>query len=126
MWNKQILKDVPKGGNQDVNQDVPNNMYDMLVTGFPTQRKDEQVALVKTKVDRNILKMSDYGINAEATVDNNVSTLRRKNGEKRLHVDVSFTHMDNTSSHSKTNVKKMEVCSSKIDCHLKRAMRRSS
>lgn len=30
--------------NEDVNQDVPYNLYDMLVTEFPTQRKDKKVA----------------------------------------------------------------------------------
>lgn len=34
-----MLKDV----NEDVNQVVPNNMYDILVTEFPTQWKDEDV-----------------------------------------------------------------------------------
>lgn len=37
LWSNQILK----YGNEDVNQDVPNNMYDMLVTEFIAQRKDE-------------------------------------------------------------------------------------
>lgn len=50
-----MLRDIPKGGNQDVNQDVPNNMYDMLVTEFPTQRKDEQVAIVKSGVNKKLV-----------------------------------------------------------------------
>lgn len=36
LWNNQILKDVTKGGNEDVSQDMPDNMYDMLVIEFPT------------------------------------------------------------------------------------------
>lgn len=30
--------------NEDLYQDMPKNLYDMLVTEFPTQRKDEQAA----------------------------------------------------------------------------------
>ena len=34
---------VCKDGNEDVNQVIPDNLYDMLVTEFPTQKKDEHV-----------------------------------------------------------------------------------
>lgn len=39
-----MLKYVIKDGNEYVNQDVSDNLYDMLVTEFPTQMKDEQVS----------------------------------------------------------------------------------
>ncbi|CAI8612872.1 unnamed protein product [Vicia faba] len=41
LWSNQMLKDVIKDGNENFNQVVPNNRYDMLVNEFPTQRKDE-------------------------------------------------------------------------------------
>lgn len=34
LWSNQMIKD----DNEDVNQDVPNNMYDMMVTEFPNQK----------------------------------------------------------------------------------------
>lgn len=41
-----MLKDTIKDGNKDVNQVAPDNWYDMLVTEFPTQRKDGKFTLV--------------------------------------------------------------------------------
>lgn len=101
-----MINDVIKKGNENVNHDIPYNMCDVLMIEFQTQRKDEQVVLVKTEVDIKHVQTMDFGKNVEATVQNNVSTLRRKVGEKRLHVDVSFTHMDNAFSRSKKNVQK--------------------
>lgn len=40
-----IVNNDVKGGD---NQDVPDNMFDMLVTKFQTQRNDEQFSLVKS------------------------------------------------------------------------------
>lgn len=100
-----MINNVIKKGNEDVNQDVPDNICDMLMIEFQTHRKDEQVALVNSEVDRKLVQTRDFGTNAKATIQNNVSTLRRK-VRKRLHMDVSFTHMDNLSFHYKTNVQK--------------------
>lgn len=44
--NNLMSNDVIKKGNEDIKQDVPDNICDMLVTKFPTQRKDEQFGLV--------------------------------------------------------------------------------
>lgn len=94
-----------KKGNGDVNQDVPDNMCDMLMSEFQTHRKDEQDSLEKTELMK-LVQMRDSETGAEETVYNIVSTLRRKVEEKRFHVNVSSTHMDNLSFHSKTNVQK--------------------
>lgn len=48
--------------------------------------------------------MKDSETNVEATVQHIVSTLRRKVGEKRLHIDVISSHMDKVSFHSRTSV----------------------
>lgn len=45
-----------KNGNEDVNQDVSDNMYDMLRTEFPTPRKDDQVVLVNLEVKRKFIQ----------------------------------------------------------------------
>ncbi|CAI8607776.1 unnamed protein product [Vicia faba] len=39
--------------------DVPDNMYDMLMTEFPTQRKDDQVSIVNSKLHNSF---RGYGI----------------------------------------------------------------
>lgn len=49
---------VFKYGNEDINQDVPDNLYDMLVTEFPTQKKDGQVALNNSEVNDVVNKVS--------------------------------------------------------------------
>ncbi|CAI8586488.1 unnamed protein product [Vicia faba] len=72
--NNLILKD----GNEDVNHDVPNNLYDMLVTDFPTQRKDEKVSLVNSYVNKNLFQIGDYDINDEEDFLDMVSIIRRK------------------------------------------------
>lgn len=51
-----MIYDVIKKGNGDVNSVVPINIYDMLVSEFSTQKKDEQVVLVKYEVDRKLVQ----------------------------------------------------------------------
>lgn len=63
-----MLKDVIKYGNEDVNQVVLDNKYDMLVAEFPTLRKDEQVAFVNYKVNNELVRISEFMMDVEANV----------------------------------------------------------
>lgn len=56
LWSNKVINDVIKKGNEDVNQDVLVNICDTLVTDFPTQRKDEQVSLVSSKINRKLVQ----------------------------------------------------------------------
>ena len=78
-------------------------MCDMLVTKFPTQRKDEQTALVNFEVNRKLVLTNESETNVEAYVQD---IIRRRGGGKRIHVNVSFTHIDNVSLHSEISVQK--------------------
>lgn len=51
-----------KDGNKDVNHVVPDNMYDMLIIGFLTQRKDEQVSHVNSEVNQKLVQTSEANI----------------------------------------------------------------
>ena len=102
-----MLKDVIKYGNEDVNQVVLDNKYDMLVAKFPTLRKDEQVAFVNYKVNNKLVRISEFMMDVEANVQDMVVTMRRKIGGKRTHVDVTSAHID-MSFHSETSSKKWE------------------
>lgn len=108
LCNNQMINDIIKIGKEDVNQDVLDNMCDILMIELQTHRKYERVSLVKTEGNIKLFQMRDYGTNAEAKIQNSVSTLRRKVIEKILHVDISYIHMDTVYSHYKTNVQKCE------------------
>lgn len=70
------------------------------MTEFPTQRKDEQGAPVNSEVNKNLVQTS------EAIAQDIMLTMRRKVGGKRIHVDITYAHMDNVSFHSETRVQK--------------------
>lgn len=76
-----------KDGNKDVNQDVPDNLYDMLVTKFLPQKMDEQVSL-------------------EIDAEENVHEIRRTVGGKKIHLNIVVAPLDNVLFHSKTSVQK--------------------
>lgn len=101
-----MLKEVIKDGNEDVNQDVPNSMCDMLVTEFPTQGKDDQDALVNFEVNRNLVQTSEFETDDEANVYDIVSTIKRNVGGKRTPVNVVVAPLDNVSFHFETSVQK--------------------
>ncbi|KAI5411796.1 hypothetical protein KIW84_056750 [Lathyrus oleraceus] len=103
--NQAGNKEEPQG-NEDVNQDVPDNKYGILVTEFPTQRKDEQVTLVNSEVNNKLVQTSDYETIAEENVQDIFFTMMRKVGGKRIQVDVTHAHMDDVSLHFEISVKK--------------------
>lgn len=96
-----------KDGNEDVSQDV-DKMYDILVTEFPNQRKDEQVALVNSEVNRNIIQTSECETDDEEDVLDIMHTIGRKDGGKRILMNVTSNHLDNLSFQSETSVKKQK------------------
>ncbi|CAI8613995.1 unnamed protein product [Vicia faba] len=51
---------------------------DILVTEFPTQRKDELVALINYEVNRKLVQTSDFETNDEENVMDIVHTIRIK------------------------------------------------
>ncbi|KAL5079391.1 hypothetical protein RYX36_007812, partial [Vicia faba] len=55
----------------------PYTRYDMLVTEFQTQRRDEQVSLVKSKENKRLVQTCESKTSVEANVQNIVSTIRR-------------------------------------------------
>lgn len=61
LWSNQMLNDIIKKGNEDVNLDVPDNMCDMLVTEFPSQRKDEKNTLINFKMNRRLVQTCEPG-----------------------------------------------------------------
>lgn len=63
-----MLNVINNGVKGDIYQDFPNNMCDMLLIEFLTQRKDEQVALVKSEVNRRLVQIRYSEINVKATV----------------------------------------------------------
>lgn len=85
-------------GNEDVNQDMPDNLYNVLVTDFPTQRKDEQVSkLYEQDVILNVVplqmivpvdvpktKAKDIEIKKENTPKGKSVRKKRKVEEKTL------------------------------------------
>lgn len=81
-------------------------MYDMLVTEFQTQRKEEQVSHDNSEVIRKLVQTRESDINSEAYIQNIVSTMRRKVGGKRIHLNVTSSHMDNMSFQSEANAQK--------------------
>lgn len=95
-----------KDGNEDVNHVVPDNKYDIWEIEFTTQRKDEQVALVNSGVNKNLVQISKSRTNVEANAQYIVFTMMRNNGGNRIHVDVTYVHMDNESFHSETSFQK--------------------
>lgn len=62
---------------EDVNHDVSDKMSDMLVTMFPTKRKDDQNALIISKINRRLIESCELEIDAVADVPNSVSIFRR-------------------------------------------------
>lgn len=66
--------------NVDVNQDVLDNLYGNLVTLFPTQMKDMQVASVNSEVNDAVNNVND---NINDVVTNSISA------------DDSFIHKNN-------------------------------
>lgn len=97
-----MLKDI----NKDVNQVVLDNMYDILVTEFLTQWKDEQVAIVNSEVNNKLVQTSESEKKYKEKVQDIVSTMRRKVGEKIIHMIITFAHMNNVSFHSETSIHK--------------------
>lgn len=97
-----------KDDNEDVNQDVPDNMYDMLVIEFLTQRKDDKVALVNFEVNIKLVQTSDSWTDDDEDVLDIVSTIRINVSEKRVIVNVTSAHMDNVPFHSETSVQKLK------------------
>lgn len=85
---------------------MPDNLYDMLVTEFLTQRKDNQVAPVNYKVNKNLVQTSDSRTDGEEDVLDIVHTVSRKVSMKKILVNVSSTHMDNVSFHFEKSVQK--------------------
>lgn len=57
-------------------------------------------------MNRNIFQTSDFKEDDEEEVLDNVHTVRKKVGGKRIHVNASSPHMDNVSFHYETGVKK--------------------
>lgn len=101
-----MLKDVTKYGHEDVNQNVPDNMFDMLVVEFQTQRKDGQLSLVNSEVKKMLVQISEYETGAKANVWDIMSTMKRKVDGKIILVYVYSAHMDNVSFHSEASVQK--------------------
>ncbi|KAI5416151.1 hypothetical protein KIW84_041263 [Lathyrus oleraceus] len=62
------------------------------------------VQLLKEVIDNLERALMDCKTKVDAKVQDIVSALRRKVGEKIFHVDVTSTHMENLSFHSETSV----------------------
>ncbi|CAI8619253.1 unnamed protein product [Vicia faba] len=87
LWCNQMLKDFTKDGNEDVNSNVLDNMYGMLLIEFPIQRKDDQVSLFNSKVNRKLVQTNSETSNEEDVLDI-MHTVRIKVGGKRIYVYV--------------------------------------
>lgn len=72
-----------------------------------TKKKNVEVKYVKKKsLNRNLVQSSDSETDAEANVEDTLSTIKRKVIRKRIPVNVVIAPLDNVSCHSKTSVKK--------------------
>lgn len=70
------------------------------------KREVKEKTAEKKSLVRKLVQTSDSETNAKEDAQYIVSTIRRKVGRKRIHVNVPAAPMDNVSTHSKTSVLK--------------------
>lgn len=85
-------------------------MYNMLVIKFPTQRNDEQVALVNYEVNKIFVQISESETNDEEDVLDIVFTIRRKTGGNRISVNVAVLPRIMCHSILKQVFRREEIC----------------
>lgn len=78
----------------------------MMITEFPTRRKDELVALGVFEVSNKLIQISGLVTEAEVNVQDIMVTMRRNLGENRLHVDITSAPTDNVPFYFKTSDQK--------------------
>lgn len=110
-----MLNVVNKGVKGDDNQDATENIYNIMVTEFPTQWKDEKDDLVNSEKNNKLVQTNESETNVEANAQDIVFSMRRKVGGRRFLVDVSSAHMDKVTFYPEKKWSEVKVCYSKKD-----------